>query len=114
VTNTGGSIVYLNSDSYNVDSPLTVDDSPYATFPLSLNPGDSYTAVLFNVDIPLGTSFGYYNGHFSILGGSDGDAQDSLATADFNIDVTPEPSSLVLLLTGMAGLAGTLRRRLIR
>jgi len=122
-------VMYLNSDSFNLDSPLIIDDSPYSNFPLSLNPGDLYTDVLFNVDIPLGASPGLYQGYFSILGEIDpvgtenGGATDTLATVDFSVNVnnasvgegnlTPEPSSLVLLLTGMAVLAGIFRRRLI-
>ena len=33
VTNTSGSIVYLNADAFNVDSPLTLDDSPFFLIP---------------------------------------------------------------------------------
>jgi hypothetical protein len=123
-------VMYLNNDSFNLDSPLIMDESPYnnnSNFWV-LNPGDSYTNVLFNVDIPLGTSPGTYFGSFIILGeidpvGTDnGGATNTLASANFDIKVTgdltggvaPEPSSYLLFGTGIIVLAGTFRRRLIR
>jgi hypothetical protein len=131
-------VIYLNSDGYNINPvsyvsgpSLSVDDSPYNNDPnfWVLNPGNSYTGLLFNLDIPLGASPGLYQGYFSILGEIDpvgsgnGGATDVVGTADFSVNVNntttgednlvPEPSSLVLLLTGMAGFAGILRRRLI-
>jgi hypothetical protein len=102
--------VYLNSDSVNVDSPLLLNDSPFfADFPAYMYPGDSTTATLFTVFVPLGTSSGIYTGYFEIDGGADGLAGEFLASSPFNVEVgstdssTPEPSSLVL--TGAALLA---------
>src|ERR1035437_6365817 len=43
-TNTAA--IFLNGDSFNVDSPLAVDDTGFFSFPLSMNPGDVYTGVL--------------------------------------------------------------------
>ena len=111
--------VYLNGDSPSMQSPPTLDDNPFLIgFPLSLGPGDTYHGELFDVTVPLGTPDGVYAGNFTIHGGSDRDAQDTLGSANFNVDVTgsavPEPSSPVLLVTGLAGLGGALRRRLAR
>jgi hypothetical protein len=126
ITNDSSGTIYLNSDSYNVDLPLTLDDSGFVNnAPLSLDPGASSGDIeLFAVTIPLGTANGLYLGNsFEILGGDPSDNTDVVGSAEFSVNVnnaptgegnsTPEPSSLVLLLTGMAVLAGTLRRRLI-
>jgi hypothetical protein len=57
-----------------------------------------------------GDSISAYNGNFtSFTPGSFGDTTPPVAAA-----VTPEPSSLLLLGTGAIGLAGTVRRRILR
>ena len=38
---TNAGTVFLNGDSFDVTSPLKLDDSGFASFPLSLDPGDS-------------------------------------------------------------------------
>lgn len=111
VTNNEGATVYLNGDNTYVDSPLAVDDSPYNNnYPLSLGPGDSDSGALFNVDLPAGTPVGDYAGYFDIVGGATNSSQDIVGEADFNVVVTPEPSALLLLATGLLGLAGRGRK----
>jgi hypothetical protein len=110
---TNSAPIFLNGDSYNVDSPLTVDDSGFFSFPLSLNPGDTYTGILFAVDVPVNTALGNYYGYFQILGGSDGNAQDPISNvATFEVTVVPEPTSLLLMGSGALGLFGVIRRKL--
>jgi len=121
VTNTTEAVIFLNGDSSTLDAslePSDLSDADYANFPPSLDPGESFSDPLFTVTVPLGTPGGIYAGSFEITGGGTNSASFNVGSADFNIDVTgtasvvPEPSSLMLLISGMAGLAGTLRRRL--
>jgi len=117
VTNLTAATVWLNSDSYNVDAPLTLDDTAYFNnFPLSLapagQPGDVATGWLFTVDVWSGTPVGLYGGNFGIVGGDIDDFSDVIGSADFTVQITPEPPAWQL--TGMALLALcviTVRRR---
>ena len=111
---TNSAPIFLNGDSFNVDAPLTVDDSGFLFgFPLSMNPGDTFTGLLFTVNVPLTTPLGNYFGYFQILGGSDGNAQNPISNVvPFEVTVVPEPGSLMLLGTGAVALFGTLRRKL--
>jgi hypothetical protein len=104
ITNTAP--VYLNSDSTTVDYPLTLDDSGFLfSFPLFLDPGGSYTGVLFTVSIPTYAAPQTYNGYFEIDGGADGSASNYLASVSFQANVVPEPGYFLLMLTAVSGLA---------
>ena len=115
-TNTG--TIFLNSDSFNLDSPLTLDDSAFVNnFPLFIDPGTSFNGLLFTVSIPDGTPAGPYLGSFSILGGPDGDTLNTLDTANFEVDVAspsavPEPGTFLLLVTGLSGVTTVVRRKI--
>jgi hypothetical protein len=104
--------VFLNSDSTNVDFPLTLDDSPFIlNFPLFLAPGGSFTGDLFTVAVPTFAAFGQYQGFFEIEGGADNGASNLLASVNFQVTNAPEPGGIVLLLIGLTGLAVALRRK---
>ena len=113
-----GTTIYLNGDNFtSLASPLTSNDDGFLLgFPLSLDPGESFSGLLFTITLPPNINAGQYLGSFAILGGADGGAQDELATVDFTVNATvgtsavPEPESLVLLATGLAGMMLRMKR----
>ncbi len=114
--------IFMNGDSFNVPSPLVMDDSGFFDnfFPLSLDPGDSFTDELFSIVLPSDLAAGMYTGSFTIVGGADMFAQDTLGTVDWEVDVAPtpsavpEPGSLMLLVSGLPGVAVLVQRKLRR
>lgn len=113
---------YLNGDSYGVTAGAMLDDSPYLNaFAFTLDPGQSFTGDLFTLTLPANAVAGsVYTGNFTIIGGSDANAQDKLGSATFSAAipavaaVTPEPSTLVLFGSATLGFAFlTLRSRFL-
>lgn len=106
--------IYLNSDNNDVALPPgSVNDDGFWDnfFPLSIDPGQSYTSLLFTVTVPFGT-YGAYDGSFLTYGGSDFGTLDLLATAPFEVDViSPEPGSIWLFSIGLLALAFVAGRR---
>jgi hypothetical protein len=107
--------VFLVGDNFNVTlDGATIDDSDFLTFPFSLDPGDSFAGPLFTVALPSTIAPGAYTGFFSILGGSDPSAQDTIATVNFEINApaaVPEHGTWLLLATGLTLLAALLLGR---
>ena len=105
-----GGAIYILSDSFNCTSGCTVDDTDFASTPLELDPGQSYLGPLFTVTMAHGAS-GTYNGSFDI---TFEDSSNNVFIKDdsFAVAVTPEPSSWLLLTTGLAATC-LLRRRLL-
>ena len=105
--------MFLNADNYgiNIAGPNSIDDSGFLlNFPLSLAQGADFTGTLFTIALPSNLLPGVYNGFFEIHGGSDANAQNLLATVNFQISTqtqspVPEPGTWVLLATGLGVLA---------
>ena len=118
LTNTGIDPVYLNGDIAGVSaSGLSLDDrSFFNNFPLFLLSGDAVTSDLFTVSIDPSVLSGDYTGTFTIVGGADAFAQDSLAQQNFLVSVTTVPETGWTCLLGSAIMfsAGLLNRRKAR
>jgi hypothetical protein len=126
------SAIFINGDTVNTGlgfglagdpASLFLDDLPFLlNAPLTIssdgsNGPSSATFDVFDVEIGALVAPGTYFGTFYVLGGVDSFAQDVLASASFQIDVTPssanvpEPGTLALISIGLLGVGVGLRRK---
>jgi hypothetical protein len=123
IVNDSNTIVYLNNDDLDLAGlGFTTTDQFFNTVPISLapdgQPGDSSGNIeLFDVTVsnPLVGGPGTFLGTYTLFGGDDGGAdtaEDNLGSANFSLAATPEPSSIYLLLSGMAAAWVPVSRRI--
>jgi len=81
--------IFLNGTySFVASPPLALDDEPFFdNTPISLQPHDSFTGVLFYVGVDSSALADLYEGFFEIEGGHDGSAFDPLARSQFFVGV---------------------------
>jgi hypothetical protein len=92
LTNTGSTNFYLNDIQcvllLSASNTLRVDTNGfYANVPGILLPGETYTDVVFGVNLGAVAAPGVYNGTITILGGSNIFAESNLATGSFQVSL---------------------------
>jgi uncharacterized protein YjdB len=112
ITDTDADVSTINLDWDSINFGLPTTDF-FGNTPFFLTPGQSWgDDELFSVFIPFGTATGVYSGTYDIFGdNNDGSDPYVVSSANFDVTVTPEPGTLLLLATGLLGLALTGRRR---
>jgi hypothetical protein len=111
LTNTGESTLFLNSNAFQVEQGLTLDDAPFLDVPESLAANQSFFGTIFFVDIDSSAEFRTHLGSFSIIGGETSTSETILSTQDFAVSVVPGPSALSTALMGATLSTFLLRRR---
>lgn len=113
VTNNSAVTQNLNGDSFTLVSPFTkasFNDSAFLNiWPLSLAPtgqtGSTYSGALFTVTIPNAAPTGTYQMSFNLLGGPGVNDQNLLSTANFQVNVVPEPATIGMMVLGVGAIA---------
>jgi hypothetical protein len=116
ILNTGPETFYLNGTGFDVGTPfLFLDDSPiYIDGPTSLLAGEAYLGLLFTAGIDPTAWAGVYPASFTLYGGSEAFAYEPVATAEFSVDVVPEPQTSALVALSLLAVALMKRGRASR
>lgn len=113
IANTGSDEVFLNFDGFTPPpGDFTLNDQ-FINVPLSLL-GTTDTGSIDLFDLQVGSpAFGFYGGSYLLYGSANDEANDLLASANFSVNVVPEPGSAMLLAIGVA-LGAAWKKRLGR
>jgi hypothetical protein len=110
--NSGATSLFLNSDVVNITAPLIVDDTKFfLNTPVFLTANQSVTVPILDVIAPVNAPFGLYPGNFVVLGGSTANDLTNIGSANFAVNVVPEPGTIALFVGGgLLLLRGLLKR----
>jgi hypothetical protein len=105
--------IFLDALSVNLGGAgLTVDDHPFfVNFPIFIAMGGSATGTMFNVSASLAAALGTFNGSATLFTSDGQGGQTAQYTQDFQVNVIPEPATLLLVGSGVSALAARARRR---